>query len=428
MQTSLTCETGQQILEQTAGFLGRDIYKYDVTVNPYTDIVTQEPYDLSEGANQKYTVMGRPDLIDTPWNPVGVTDPVAQTTRCEGVVTEIGLNGLDTKSPLFYEKTLKTPVFCYEDIINGAGTTGDKILKAYIAGLKKHSSWELFRFHQRGIFLGSGIKGVSDNVNGFTATYSDSSTTYPAQAPTAPISIGMLEGIVQSLFDNGVADDPYDTINGTPVAPIYLSYEAFYSTLRSDPQFRKDLHYSDKANTLIGPLKSAQGFGRLMFMIMNDVRRFTYAGGVFTEVPPYIKQGVDSLGRAKTIRNPMWTNPQTAPFEEVQIPNKNSYVAMIPTNTLKPPAEMDYPEQAKTFRGEWHFDVPDFYYCPQMVTTGGVSVVQSLQVQNLRKNQGFFWNYTKIGQAFPQPNLSASFLIMRCPYGPVAASCNANGY
>jgi hypothetical protein len=425
MQTQLSCEAGQQVLEQTAGVIGSDVYKYTVQVNPYTSIVPQKNYNLSGGANQRYTVIGRPDLVEGPWAPVGVTDPVAGTTRCETPLTEIGLNGVDTKSPLFYEKELKTPNFCYEDIINGADTVGAETLAAYIEGFKTRTDWEFYRFHQRGIFLGSGIKGVADNVQGLVATYSDSATTYPAQAPTAPISLGLLEGLVQALDDNGADADPYDTLGGVPLYPVYLSYEAMFSLLRSDPQLRKDLRYSDQANTLIGPLKKAMGLGRLSFMQIKKPRRFTFVNGVgFTEVLPYIKSGTDALGRTKTINNPNYTNQVTAPFEEVQIPNKNSYVALIPNSNLKPPAGMDFPDVAKTYRGEWHFKVPDLIPCPT-ITNGNVTAID---LRNNRENQGYFWAYFKMGQAFPQPGFSASFLIQRCPFGPVAASCNAAGY
>ena len=424
MQTTIVCENGQQVLEQTAGMIGPDIYHYSVKIDPYTDVVPQENYDLSMGMAQKYTVMGRPDLVEGAWNSVGVTDPVAGTTRCEPLVTEIGLNGLDTKSPLFYEKELKTPNFCYEDIINGAGTTGTKILAGYIDGLKQRTAWEFYRFNQRGIFLGAGIKGVSDSTNGLTATYSDSATTYPAQAPTAPLSVGLLEGVVQALDDNGADAEPYDTLGGVPVYPVYLSYEAQFALLRSDPQFRKDLRYSDNANTLIGPLKKAMGIGRMMFMPVKKARRFSYAGGVFNEVPPFIKSGTDSLGRTKTINNPNYTSLTAAPYEEVQIPNKASYVTLIPNSSLKPPAGMDFPDVAKTFRGEWHFKVPDLIPCPTIV--GGN--VTSIDLRNNRENQGYFWAYYKLGQAFPQPGFSASILIQRCPFGPVGTSCNAFGY
>lgn len=423
MLTTLSCEAGQQLLEQTAGAIGKDIYEYSVTIDPYTSIVPQENYDLSLGANQKYTVMGRPDLVDSAWSAVGVTDPVAGTTRCETPITEIDLNGLDTKSPLFYEKELKTKNFCYEDIINAAGTTGEKLLAGYISGLKQRSMWEMYRFNQRGVFLGAGVKGVLTQT-GVTATVSDSATTYPATQPTAPLSIGALESVAQQLNDNGADAEPFDTAGGIPLYPVYLGYEAFFALLRTDPQYRKDLRYSDNAKLLIGPLKKSQALGRLLFTIISKPRRFSYSGGVFTEVAPFIKSGTDSLGRAKTINNPDYTSLTAAPYEEVQMPHKASYVALIPNSEMTPPKDMDFPDYAKTFRGEWHFKVPDLIPCP-IFTSGTVT---GIDLRNNRGNQGWFWAYYKMGQAFPIPGWSATLLFNRCNFGPFATSCNAFGY
>ena len=165
--------------------------------------------------------------------------------------------------------------------------------------------------------------------------------------------------------------NPFATSGGAAVFPWFLSTEAIATILLADPKFRQDMHYTDQSNKLVGPFAAIKALRSSAFVPILYPRRFSYNGGVFTEVYPFIQSGADDLGRPLTIPNPDYESLSVASYEEAQCPNKDSAQELVPSNMLRTPDPMKYPEEAKTFRGEWHFFVPDTITCP---TPGGGTV------------------------------------------------------
>ena len=241
------CSYAQQVLEQQAGILGPEIYEQDIKIDPFAEMVDQEGYDLSKGDGQKYTVMGRADLRDINFTSPVLTDGTAGTSRCEPPIQDVLFNALNTKTVVIQEAMVKSPMLCLEDLRRGPNAA--ETLAAYVDGLKQQTSQTFSRYNQYGMFLGAGNKCVA-TTGGPVYASSFTSGAYPATAPNATISLGLVNSVQRRMNFNGADLNPFKKVSNRPIHVIYCSEEAQETILKGDPKFRSDLRYAVLPTTM----------------------------------------------------------------------------------------------------------------------------------------------------------------------------------
>lgn len=430
--TSTTfCAAAQRALVQTAGLIGPDSYQQFIENDPYGEIVERDEYNLSLGEGQKFTVVSRFDARDVTFTSRTVTDPNATpaTSRCEPTPQQVSYNALTTKTVDIVDAELTTDLLCLDDLrdsVNGTDT-----LKMWTDGLKDKSTYTMSRFNQVGISTGAGNKVVasSDGNDTYNASNTASGNVWPAVAATGSASMDLLTRVQRKIEFAGGGKYAYKKESNRPIHLVYLSAEAMETVLKGDPKFRADLRFGqmgmDRDAALLGPVGSVTMLRSSAFMVIERPRRFTFGSGVYTEVQPFIASGSATVG-TPVVENPAYESldPSTgAPYEEIQIPNKMSFRALVPDSDLVLPNGMKFGPQS--YMGEWHFKVPDLIYCPVFTTVSGTPVMTGMTTQNIRGNQGFFWAYFLLGRKFVFPQYSASIIVKRCGYVGGGTTCTS---
>src|SRR5205823_13325422 len=137
--------------------------------------------------------------------------------------------------------------------------------------------------------------------------------------PTAQLSQGVLNDIYMNLYREG-ADVPagLGEADGEPVFTLLISAEASKAVKQSDPVMVTDNRYAfmgskDDPNSplLVNIPTKRKNYGGYIHEIDPYPRRFTFSGGAYVEVAPFVKS-------ATTKGNKWELNPayQAAPYEE----------------------------------------------------------------------------------------------------------------
>ncbi len=426
--SSSFCSAAQQALVQVAGLIGEESHQQFIETDPFGEIVETDPYNLSDGINQQFTTVSRFDARDVTFTSRTITNPANGTSECEPTPQQVNYNALTTKTVDIVDAELITPTLCLDDLRDSRN--GTETLQAWTDGLKDKTQYTMSRFNQQGIATGAGNKIVANGsgTHYTLATNNVAGNVYPAQAATGAASMDLLDWVQRKLTFAGAAKYAFKKVSNRPIYPVYLSEEALETILKGDPKFREDIRKaftsSEEDSPLMGPLGSVDMLRSSAFMVIERPRRFTFAGGTYTEVSPFIA-GTGATVGTPVVENSAWEDPLQTPYEEILIPNKMSFRRLAPDSDLELPGNMKYKPQ--DYMGNWHFDVPDKIYCPVTtpIVVGGTTynVMTDMRMQNIRGNQGFFWAYFLLGRKFIFPQYSASIIVLRCGYQPGALTC-----
>lgn len=116
-------------------------------------------------------------------------------------------------------------------------------------------------------------------------------TDFPGIMPTSVLTQGMLNKIYQQLIQNSAELDggSLGMQDGRPQFILVTDAETSDSIMREDTNVNAFLWNGKRVPELLAPLGVERGFRGFYHTIDNLPRRFTFSGGVFTEVQPYIE-------------------------------------------------------------------------------------------------------------------------------------------
>jgi len=136
-------------------------------------------------------------------------------------------------------------------------------------------------------------------------------TTYPASCPTQPLSWAVIDKYKIMLLQDGAGAEALLRSEGAPVGVIITGFETAGNLIRQNSAIREDIRFSNKANLLIESFGVSYAYDGVTVLRDPFNRRFTCAGGVYTEVPAFILTAA-TKGQ-KAIVRPAY---RTAPYEE----------------------------------------------------------------------------------------------------------------
>jgi len=151
-------------------------------------------------------------------------------------------------------------------------------------------------------------KVVVNNCGPNATNTTTEQAAYPAAQPLQTLSMGMLDYWRIRLLRDGAAKSSMMYNNGSPVLTVIASQETIGHLIRDNEDIREDLRWADSSRGDAARLIRAFGvnhtYGGFAFFADPYPRRFTYAGGTFTEIQPF--RSIAASKGNKSEVNPAW--------------------------------------------------------------------------------------------------------------------------
>lgn len=257
-----------------------------------------------------------------------------------------------TYSPEIFQ--LRGPVVCRKDLMFSHDV--DSFLRGYVEEITKRAkrTWEL-KYEATHIALSRKAIATADFEDSFK---SQTALTGLDQA-TCELTQEMLEIIAQYLIEDGATTPDSNGFityeDSGPIFSIYVGMQTSQRILRQNADLRQD--YRDAFNgsgedaPLIKRIGATRVIGNFRHIINQRPRRYTFSGGTYTYVAPYITAtgGEDATKGTKQIINPSW---RTAPYEGADVLAPHLFTSEVPP-PLNSAGGLTF--DPASYMGEWVF-------------------------------------------------------------------------
>jgi len=191
--------------------------------------------------------------------------------------------------------------------------------------------WEIKYRHE--YFRLCQTKVVVDDC-GSAATSSDNlATTYPSTCPTHPLHMAIIDRYNIDLMRDGAgADALLRGAGGSPLGIMIVSNETRGNITRQNADIREDIRYSNDKNMLIRGFGLSHSYGDVVFLADPYPRRFSCAGGTYTEIAAFAL-GSNATRGQEAVVNSSW---KTAAIEESFRFDPEVFTSLIPRPPTNP--------------------------------------------------------------------------------------------
>jgi hypothetical protein len=160
------------------------------------------------------------------------------------------------------------------------------------------------------------LRLVSKVQAGYNTEYA---TLNAVPVPTFQLAQDQLDTLRVRLIRDGAGHNSLGKENGVPVLGLITSPETSRALIRNNTELRQDIRYATPSE-LIAPLGVERSFGGFYHMIDLEVPRFTYSGGAYTQIYPFVQSSATT--GLKWEANPAYNN---APYEAAYIFHPDVY-------------------------------------------------------------------------------------------------------
>ena len=292
-------------LARNTNNLAGKIYSTTINSSPWNKLIPKEEWTDGVSDTQKALTVERnlPANVDV-WNDVTVN---SGTNTC-AIAADIVPRGHTERSYSLVSKAVESDRICVNDTRNAYMTT-EQIALAF-KSLRKSIGYVWKRRAQLEYTRIAEYKVIADDGLPFN------DTDFPDIAATTILTQGILDAyydylISESAMEDGGSIGMYD---GSPQF-VLITDRVTSDKIRNEDNARNaQLWNSDRVPDLLKPMGVGKPFRGFFHTIDNLPRRFTFAGGVYTEVMPYIDVATSVGTKAKL--NPAW---MAAPYQDSTI-------------------------------------------------------------------------------------------------------------
>lgn len=305
------------LTRETGRYLQEDIFRRVVPYSPIIKLMDKDvwPDGMGESiSNLTYGRVAPTDAVPT-WNDVVSTltqegcNPTPDNIVFGALTRTWNLQNHATNGPDFCVENLRTAFAMQKQLseISGAMAQYTRIM------------WEI-RYRTEYIRL-TGRKVVTTSA---VAGTSGTAATFPAAVPTSILTQGMLNYWKGYLIRDGAAEGALGKEGGVPILTLMTSPEHSDNLIFLNADIRQDIRWGRPSELLesFGVERSYRGY---YHMIDYFAKRFTYSGGVYTEVPAWVTQAATT--GFEQVLNPAWL---TAPLEAPYIFDRTVMKSRIP--------------------------------------------------------------------------------------------------
>ncbi len=329
------CATVNQALMLESGRLGGRMYGRAARKRPIVRLVTATRGAWKKGMGTSISAVtferSFAPLIGDAWTNTSVSDGDS-ANACLPPTDTVSF-GQTSRSYQPKHYAINTEHFCIKDIEQGFQYV--QFLNNVTRALEGITEWVWARRFTIDYFTIAGHKITVSKTLGLQ----DSATVYNvSNLPTSGISQGILDNIYLQLWrEGGDAPSGTDEATGAAVFSIILSSEASDRILKNNPEIRADVRYAFMGKGNDSPLipgmpTKRRHFGNYIHEIDPYPRRYTFGGGGYIEIAPFIASGTTKGNKWEL--NPAYT---AAPFEEAIIYHSGVYQSEA-VNTAENPA------------------------------------------------------------------------------------------
>lgn len=329
------------VVRESGRYLADEIFKRNFARSPWQMLLKRGEYPRGLGDTINVLTYERSAPTDAAptWATVSTVDgteggaclPTATKVAIASTTRNFGLARRVLEGPDFCAEDLRTP-FELEQQLNAI----TDILAEYV-----RLEWDIrdrneyFRLCKR--------KVVVDGCPP-TETFTGAAT-YPAAEATSVLTQGILDRYKAKLFRDGAQQSALGQTNGMPVLTLICSMETSDNIIKTNADVRQDLRWGNPGELLkaLGVEREYRGFYHVYDAYP---RRFTYAGGAYTNVAAFATQAATKGNKAEV--NSSW---ETAGFEESFIFDPTVYTQLIPRPVTTPAP--NYRFDPVTYTGVW---------------------------------------------------------------------------
>lgn len=330
----MACESVTDIVvRETGRYLPGTIYDRMFATSPWLSFMKRGVYPggLSQTINVLTYERTAPIGLNSSWAAVTVVNG-AEGGACLPPATKVGIGSTNRNFQIF-RVAVEGPDFCAEEFrsVFDLRLQLDRI--ADILAEYTRLAWEdrdrneYFRLVANKVV----VNGCGPNA---TNTITEQAS-YPAAQALKTLNFGILDYWRIRLLRDGAAKSSMIYNNGSPVLSVIASQETIGAIIRDNNDIREDLRWADSGRGDAARLIRAFGvnhtYGGYAFFADPYPRRFTYSGGVYTAIAPFVSSAA-SKGNKSEI-NPAW---EVAPYEETFIFDPDVMHQLIPQPITNP--------------------------------------------------------------------------------------------
>lgn len=182
------------------------------------------------------------------------------------------------------------------------------------------------------------------------STGNTEAATDPTAESDQALSNSALQRYYLRMIRMGANKRPLDQMNGKPIFGLMLDPEVS-DALRSEVAISEALKYDGRANELLSPLGVDKAYKNFFHICDVVAPRFTFGGGVYTEVLPYTLQAEDTANGkfgARQVENPDY---ETATHTVTYVFHQDVIKLLYPNSTTGSAAGVKF--DPVMYRGDW---------------------------------------------------------------------------
>lgn len=341
----MSCTAITAVTTQESGrYIDTEIYTRYFARNPIIRLTQRGtvPEGMGDSWSNLTYERSAPTDVEPTWNNVLSSElDGGEGGMCLSPAVKVGI-GSTTRSFNMQRINLQGPDFCAESMRGPFALMQQLNAIIEILGDYSRLIWEnryrhdYFRMVKRKVVV-DGCPPTESNTGALT---------YPAVQPTSILTQGILNRYAAKLKRDGADMSAMMTDNGSAVLTLLCSQETSDNLIYMNADIRQDLRWG-KPNELLAPfITDGRVYRGFIHVIDQYPRRFTYAGGIYTEIAPFILNAASKGQKAEI--NPIW---EVAPYEETVIFDPTVYTSLIPKPIGTVAAK--FPFNPINYTGQW---------------------------------------------------------------------------
>jgi len=286
--TGLTCEAINDNFQRETGRIAQGTYRLGLYKDPLLRLVSKSAFPDHMGKVVTNTIAQRTIATGSGWTDVDISNG-SSVDGCKVPVKKVGY-AFDQKTFNLKVQALESDWICLEDVRTSTFPEDD--VNAYIKGIQDNINVEWINRYDADLF-----ELAEHKVVAAVGLPESSGGTFPSTQPTSPLTMGILRGIHEALYEDNAGDDgDAVTDDGAPVFHVLTDRASAENLIKLSDDLRQDVRWSDRVNDLLGPngavVLPKKAYAGLMFHSRPFPKRFNDDGeGGYVEIAPYSTTG-----------------------------------------------------------------------------------------------------------------------------------------
>jgi len=343
----MACDNIIDILSQESGRYGPEIYDRIYATTPWVGLIKRGefPAEMGETISELTYERAAPTSVSD-WSTM-VVQATQEGGNCLPTATKIVI-GSTTRSYSLKRRVLEGPDFCVTDLRYKFQLR--KQLEKILGILAGYSQIEWENRYRRDYSALTQKKTIV-NANVYGSSYTETGS-YAVGTATSILTQGVLNWAKMKLLRDGAMMSALGRNNGNPILTLVCSAETSDRLIFDNADIRQDIRWGRPSELLMGygVERDYRGFYHI---IDAYPRRFSLAGGVYTEISAF--SDVAATKGTKSKVNPLW---EAALYEESHIFDPMVFHSLIPAPITNPAPNFQF--DPVTYLGDWRLkNIPD---------------------------------------------------------------------